>query len=602
MKKRGKLVTLSAATILAVLVSGCTGNPSNNNSSESKKTSVSTSEKTEEYVLKEPEIVEYSDSIGAPVFSCSSGFYGQEFDLEINAVEGGGEIRYTLDGSIPDKNSPLYEEKIHISERHEKSSYLPYLENIGPESMKYVPEKEFDRATVVRAAVFNKEGISGPVVTNTYFTGLNQNEDYNGLAVVSLVTDPYNLFDYEKGIYVSGKSFDEWIKTEEAKAAEDWEYEGNYSQRGREWERPVYMQIFEPDSGISMEQNLGIRIMGKASRTYNQKSFRIYAREEYGEKNVNYPLIPGTVKENGSGEKMDKFRTFLLRNGGNDCDYVKLRDPFIQRIVKGKAVTTQESRPAVVFINGEYWGVYVIEEDYSDNFIQNNFDIDNKDVIMIKTGELEEGTDDDFKLYEELNDLITSDLSDKGNYDKLCEAVDIQSFADYFSIVIYTANEDCMAVNDNNWRVWRSRTVTDVPYQDGKWRFMLYDTEFSLGLYKEGETSRLNSFEEACDSKWFGSLMKSESFRDLFAASLRDTAERFKPDCSFTILDELAAQFKPVMPDSYSRFGPNWLLQYAPREQALLKYYDDGIAQIKKFLKERYEYNEDMINEVMNKY
>ena len=193
-----------------------------------------------------------------------------------------------------------------------------------------------------------------------------------------------------------------------------------------------------------MEQNLGIRIMGKASRTYNQKSFRIYAREEYGEKNVNYPLIPGTVKENRSGEKMDKFRTFLLRNGGNDCDYVKLRDPFIQRIVKGKAVTTQESRPAVVFINGEYWGVYVIEEDYSDNFIQYNFDIDNKDVIMIKTGELEEGTDDDFKLYEELNELVTSDLSDKENYDKLCETVDIQSFADYFSIIIYTANEDCI--------------------------------------------------------------------------------------------------------------------------------------------------------------
>lgn len=602
MEIRGKLVALSAAIILAVQVSGCTGKPSNNNSSESNGTSVATSEKAQECVLEEPEIVEYSDNIGVPVFSCSSGFYGQEFDLEISAVEDGCEIRYTLDGSIPDKNSPLYEEKIHISERHEKSAYLSYLENIGPESMKYVPEKKFDKATVVRAAVFNKEGISGPVVTNTYFTGLNQNEDYNGLAVVSLVTDPYNLFDYEKGIYISGKAFDEWIKTEEAKAAEDWEYEGNYSQKGREWERSVCMQLFEPASGISMEQNLGIRIMGKASRTYNQKSFRIYAREEYGEKNVNYPLIPGTVKENRSGEKMDKFRTFLLRNGGNDCDYVKLRDPFIQRIVKGKAVTTQESRPAVVFINGEYWGVYVIEEDYSDNFIQYNFDIDNKDVIMIKTGELEEGTDDDFKLYEELNELVTSDLSDKENYDKLCETVDIQSFADYFSIIIYTANEDCMTANNNNWRMWRSRTVTDVPYQDGKWRFMLYDTEFSLGLYKEGKTSRVNSFEEACDSKWFGSLMKNESFRDMFAAALRDTAERFKPDNSFSVLDELVAQFKPVMPDCYSRFGPNWLLQYAPREQALLKYYDDGIAQIKEFLKDRYEYSEDMINEVMNKY
>ena len=159
-----------------------------------------------------------------------------------------------------------------------------------------------------------------------------------------------------------------------------------------------------------------------------------------------------------------------------------------------------------------------------------------------------------------------------------------------------------MTVNNNNWRVWRSRTVTDVPYQDGKWRFMLYDTEFSLGLYKEGKTSRVNSFEEACDSKWFGSLMKNESFRDMFAAALRDTAERFKPDNSFSVLDELVAQFKPVMPDCYSRFGPNWLLQYAPREQALLKYYDDGIAQIKEFLKDRYEYSEDMINEVMNKY
>ncbi|MCQ2465760.1 MAG: CotH kinase family protein [Oscillospiraceae bacterium] len=548
--------------------------------------------------VRKPASVTYDETISAPVFSRETGFYSDAFDLELS-VSGGGEIRYTTDGSIPSEDSELYSESIRIEKISGYPNKLAGITEVGPAGEQYAPDKAVDKGTVIRAAVF-RDGKSGPVVTNSYFTGINQKEDYNSLPVISLTTDAYNLFDYENGIYVLGKTYDEWKNTAEAMEAEDWEWKGNFTQKGREWERPVHMELIEPDGNVGLEQDLGMRIMGKASRTYNQKSFRMYAREEYGKNKVEYPLIPGLKKENGDGE-LTKFRTFLLRNGGNDCSYTKLRDPFVQTMVSGKSFATQGSRPAVVFINGEYWGLYAVQEDYSDNSVQYNFGVSKDDVIIVKAGNIEEGEDADISYLEELNTLMTGELSDETKYEKLCSIADIQSFADFFSTVIYTANNDGMKNNGGNWRIWRSRSVTDEPYHDGKWRFLLYDTEFSLGLYNEGDNFSENSLAKAYDTDWFASLMKNENFRKLFSESLKDTAERFRPENAFPVLDELAAQYGPAAPDSFQRFGPSYLLMMSGNKnitEHLEQYYSNGIDDIKKFLTERYQYWPAMLEDI----
>lgn len=530
---------------------------------------------------------QYSECIPAPDFSSESGFYENDVTLSISC-DGSYEIRYTADGSTPTAESSLYTEALNITERSSHQNLLSSVTDTGPEDVQFQALKKVDKGTVIRAACFDSSGVSGPVVTNTYFVGLSQEDDYNSLPVISLVTDAGNLFNYEKGIYVSGKTYDEWKNTSEAASAESWEWVGNYRNKGREWERPVCMELMEPD-GTLFEQNLGMRIMGKASRTYNQKSFRMYARDEYGSKKVEYPLIPGNLKENSDTEELNVYKTFLLRNGGNDCDYTKLRDPFIQETVKNLDFTTQSSRPAVVFINGEYWGVYAIEEDYSDSSIHYDYDIEKSDVIIIKCGELEEGEESDMELFEELCSCFEKDLSDAGNYAALCEMIDIQSVADLYSVLIYTANEDCIFNTNGNWRLWRSRSVTDTPYQDGKWRFMLYDTEFSLGLYKEGKTSTQDTLGIAEESPWFGALMKNDDFRKQFSESLLNVAELFKPDNSLPLLDRFNDKYQPVAGDCLLRFGPEWAVGSGSSSGAT-HHYIRNITLIENFLKERYDY------------
>ncbi len=526
--------------------------------------------------------VVYDSSYEIPEFNYDSGFFNNEFDLTLDISNSELNIHYTLDGSTPTINSESYSAPIHIKDRSGDEKPLTEKDGISPDE--FTADNSLPMGTVVRAAAFDKDGVSSPVATNTYFVGIKRSEKYSDAPVISLVTDSENLFDYEKGIYILGKAFDDWSQQNDISRFETWQYQGNFSQKGREWERPVNFELMESDGTVGFEQQLGARIMGTATRTYLQKSFRLYARQEYGDKNINYSLIPGVTKENDDTQKLEKYKNFLLRNGGNDCDYTKLRDPFIQKLVSDRDLTTQGSRPAVVFINGEYWGLYSIQEDYTDNYIQYNYDIDKTDAVIIKCGKLEEGTTEDEALYDELIKLYSADLSDDANYQTVCNVLDIQNSIDYFCTLILTANEDCILNNDNNWRIWRSRSVTDNKYQDGKWRFMLYDTEYSLGLYND-DNFYVDSMQVAMGCKMFSSLMQNKDFVKQFVLSYMDMLNfNFNPDISIPVLDSLSDQYGPLREDCYKRFGPKWVSSYGKT------YYEDSIKNIKTFLKRRYEY------------
>ncbi len=593
--KRKKTAALIAAAFLAFSVSACSGTQ-NDSSIEDNTVTEKTAETDDSTVsavndempsLDMPEHVEYSSDIPAPSFSMDTGFYEEDSVLRLSCPDG-YTIRYTTDGSVPTGKSEEYSKDLLLTHRSSHPNLLSSLSGIGPEDSYYVPDRKINKGTVVRAACFDSDGKSGPVITNTYFIGLDQNTNYNSLPVISLSTDAGNLFNYEYGIYTAGKTYDEWKNTTEATEADPWNYKGNYTQKGREWERPVHMELIEPEGKVMLEQDLGMRIMGKATRTYNQKSFRMYAREEYGSKKIEYSLIPGAVCEGNSDKPLDEFKTFLLRNSGNDCDYAKVRDPFIQETVSGLSMATQSSRPAIVFINGEYWGVYAIEEDYSDSSIHYDYGVDRKNVVMIKRGVLEEGEESDMALYDELCASFSRDLSDPEAYAELCEKTDIKNIADYYSVLVYTANEDCIFAGNNNWRIWRARTVSDEPYQDGKWRFMLYDTEFSLGLYKNGETARQDTLTIAEESEWFGALMKNDDFKKLFTESLRNTAELFRPENSLPVLERLTDEYGPVAAECFMRFGPQWV--GGSGLTSINQHYEYNIESVKKFLADRYDY------------
>ena len=529
-----------------------------------------------------------SEETGGMVFSKRAGVYDEGFDLTIDA-EPGTEIYYTTDGSVPTTSSTKYTGSITIKNRNGEANVLTSRTNVQKMNIPgsgydYVPSaEEVAKCTVLRILSVDADGKKSKVVTKTYFVGNDIKNKYKGAGVMSVVIDPKDLMDYETGIHTPGKIYDEWSATEEGRTTfgQFWKYQGNYTQKGRDWERPVEIAYFDSDKEtLEFEEAAGIRLHGGASRMYGQKSFNFYFREDYGNKNLKYALIPGDL--DADGKQIAKYKSFMLRNGGNDTEYSKIRDVFNQDRLSDRAFSVQAAMPCVLFLNGEYWGLYNLTEKYSDKSIENNYGVDSDNVIDFKEGELEEGADGDEIYYDELWSYAERDFTDDSVYDEFCEIMDIDSFADYYAAEIYIANNDWNT--EKNYELWRSRTEEEGnPYGDTKWRYLIYDTEYSMGLY--GHTSATtDSFTVAlAGDPLFAAVMKNKNFQTKFLAALKEIGStNFAISNCETKLTEYQTLYKPLMQDFYTRFyGQNTWLRGK---------FDEEVGTIKDFVRNRYNY------------
>jgi len=406
-----------------------------------------------------------------PQFNLESGFYNNStLELEINFSDPNALIYYTLDGTIPSDNSTLYESPIIFKNRSEEENNLSALTKFDPTKMELKPLVKVKKGNVIRAIAKLPDGTYSNVSSGTYFVGLDRKQLYGNTPVISIITDPDNLFGYEKGIYTTGKHYDEWLKEDpEREKLAGYSKEGNYSFKGKDSERPAIIEYLPGDENVKgFSQEFGIRISGGVSRTYIQKSFRVTGREQYGKKNLKYDLIPNNIRSDGNGP-VEKYKSFLLRNGGNDHKETRIRDIVVQTLVKDRDFETQQYDMSVAFIDGEFWGVYAIREDYSDHYIANNYDIDSNNVIIVKNRNLEAGDENDYQLYNNtISYIYDKDLSKSKNYKKVTEMMDIESFAWYIAANAYTNNKDSM-LQGNNWAIWRVRDqVKGIPQGDGK--------------------------------------------------------------------------------------------------------------------------------------
>lgn len=435
-----------------------------------------------------------------------------------------------------------YEDKISVHDRTGEANVLATAIN----SDKFAQDKSYRatddqvaKSTVIRAVAVDADGNCSPVVTKTYFVGTNQTTRYSGVPVFSLATDPKNLTDDETGIFVTGN------------------YE-NYNQHGSEWEREAYVDFYDVDGKIDFATNIGIRVHGGYTRKFQQKSLNIYFREEYGQKNLKYELIPGATNYEGT-EKTKKYKNFMLRNGGNDALLTKMRDVFIQSLVEDRKMSVQSSRPCILYLNGEYWGVYNIQEKYGDNWLEEEFGVDKNNIVMIKNGEVDEGQDTDIQLFDELKALSELDMSQPENYQKFLDAVDLQSYLDYHATEVLIGNRDWGW--EQNTECWRSRTVTNNKYEDGKWRWMLYDTEFSMNLYGQnsGDTIERMSEEGTTANPLFVALLQNAEFRQKFVNTAMDLLnENFNYTKQKTKYEAMKSVYEVLMVEQNARFGNDW--------------------------------------------
>lgn len=584
--KLRKLMVLATLSLM-VVVAGCgkkntTNNDKKNEGSEENKESTIT-------------------------FSQAGGVYDKEFELSLSSE--GGEIYYTLDGHDPRDydNAIKYDSAIKIKDRKGDSnvvaavdttlfctSMCSYSKTNGLKcNIKAPSDDAVDKCTIVRAAVKYSDGTYSDAVAQTYFIGtmdehiqgLKESCEASGgsLAVVSLSINFEDLFDYDTGIYVKGAVFDkefEKFKNENSwfQADDTRKVEANYTQRGKEWERPVHLEFYEVGADkceLVLNQDCGIRVQGNYSRSDLQKGFRLYAKSKYGEKKFKYPIF--------GDESIVKYDSFVLRAGGNCAFTAKYNDAYWHRIAEGvdASVETKDSRACVLYINGEYFGLYVLEEDYSADYFETHYGVNKEDVVVYKGDaekyqwgyKLDEGTVPDGEtehyFFNDLKKFIKTHradgLSDDREYNKLLELVDEESLLDYFSMEVWLNNK--WDWPGKNWSMWKTATVSeDNEYADGKWRFMLYDVEFG-GVSGGGDattntvrednykTNGLLNYKETDNIpvQCFALAMTNESFRNKFYARLDDIS-KYVDENGEAIIEKYEKTFGPLFDQFFARY------------------------------------------------
>lgn len=589
----------------AVLLTGCsnTGKDLTNSNTDGSRNVIVSDDGTE---------IKLNDSEVS--FSSESGLYSDAFKLELTCSSAEN-IYYTTDGSDPRTSDTrvLYDAPIEITDRENDENIVSavdpllfsgnyskydYNSKSFESTVKAPDNSDVDKCTVIKAAAESDDGSYSQSFTQTFYIGtpeehiqgLKESCEVSGttLAVVSISMDYDDLFDSKKGIYVKGdifdKAFEEYLDSGEKIDDETArQLDANYKQKGREWERECHIDFFEfsADSAeLALSQDCGIRIQGNYSRSDLQKGFRLFARKDYGDNKFRYPVFGDSLKDI-SGKTIDNFKTLVLRAGGNCAFTAKFNDTYWQELVSSLDCTTKASRPCVVYLNGEYWGVYVLEEDYSDNYFEDHFGVVKENVAVYKgdaeslelgyaldEGTLPEGETDESYYFNELNEFFSThnDLTDQKDYEEFSKLVDIESARDYFLAQIWINNK--WDWPGKNWSMWKT-TETDPSneYADGRWRFMFYDMEFGgvsgggdayTNTIKEDNYKPQGLLDKNTDNPavlCYAYLMTNEDFRNDFNSRLLEMSEGvFEKENALKVLDGYTAAYEPLFDQFFERY------------------------------------------------
>jgi hypothetical protein len=481
-----------------------------------------------------------NNTVNHLLFSAEEGFYSAPFILSIKSLTG-DTVYFTTDGSVPDVSSHVFPDSMLMLYRYNDPNYFADIPNTPSQDLLSYkawesPDTLIHKANIIRSASYRNGIRTSRIYTHTYLIDSLIFNKYQ-LPVISLVTDEKNLFDPDSGIYVPGKHFD----------PENPEWSGNYFNTGDEWERPVSISYFERDGLPGFSLDGGIRIHGYKSRQASQKSLRLYTRKEYGRKSFNYPLLPQ--------RQVTDYRRIVLRTTMGDWfANTLIRDVLAHELSRDLDLEYQDYQPVVVYLNGEYWGIYTIRDRLDERYIEYLYGIDKDQVDLINGNylDVEAGSNEHFVRLAEF--IESNDLSQNDNYEFVTTQIDISNFIDYQISEMFFANLDWPI---NNQRLWRPQT------HDGKWRWIFFDVD--AGFSDPAFSMLHHSLVENMGPDWqnmpvstflFDNLLKNENFLNLFLDRYAEVLrEEFVLDKMLEKLDMIMELYRQDLPDHIARWN-----------------------------------------------
>ena len=447
----------------------------------------------------------YTGYAEPPVLSLQPGFYQ---GIQTIAITSGtpGTIRYSRNGSDP----------------------------TGANANFVVPFS-LDSSEVIRAKVYPPASsglLPSAITTATYFI----NESIT-LPVVSLTTTPGNLWDWNNGIYVMGPNADTVIPY----------FNSNFWQG---WEKIGHIEYFDKGGKKGFGIDCSFEIQGNFSKAWPQRGFTIHANDDYGTPWVEYPLFPDKPL-------VKRYKGFNIRNAGSDWNTCHFRDRLIQKTVHKKTdIDVMDGEPCVLFLNGEYWGVYELREKQDKYYVQENHGVDPDKIDLLRfDGYVDEGTNQGF--VDMFTYIAQYNMADPANYASAQTLLDIENFCDYIITETYCVNVDWLGGYTNNIKYWRPNSPA------GKWRYMLWDTDLSMALAGSYNGDTVNMLSTAINppvlnphSYMLMQLLQNTEFRNYFVNRYADLINTiFHPSSFSSMVQSIQSEMEPEMERHFNKWG-----------------------------------------------
>lgn len=490
--------------------------------------------------------------LAPPTSNLEAGIYLSAVSLELSHTEPGVSIFYTLNGDEPSVAETLYTGPIVLDNHTDEPNVFsiiptnpsltyPYgTYNTGRAmSRGWVPPYTNGyKVNVIRYKAFKPGFAPSPTVTQTFIVDPSGSDFYT-LPVMSINIDYTDMFSNSRGIYVYGDHED-----------------GNYEQKGAEWERILSLEYFDKNGELVVAQDCRVRVHGGGSRHAPKKNLRIYA-ETGSNKNFKYPFFDDT--------ELAKFKRIILKAGGHRPDCFP-RDDLGNMITKGVNVDQQHFKHIIVFVNGEYWGIHSIKERMDVYFIQNLYGIDDNDITLLDQEYDIQGSghaEDSAKMKNLEGFVDINDLNVPANYKYVTDRIDVENYIDYMCSEIFLSNEDWVYSNVNIWRKTGGLDPTKPAGHDGKFRWAVYDLDGAFGGSCANAFYTVNTLAAATVetgpfssySRFFRGMLGSDEFKIKFINRMNDlTNSWFKSQVVAQKMDSIYNILTPEVLENMERW------------------------------------------------
>ena len=430
-------------------------------------------------------------------------YEGDRVLVEIRAadtVPDSAQIRYTLDASVPDKASPRYTEPLSF------------------------PAGDWSSLPVVRAAVFYRGGTS-PCYTKVIPAEENA-ELPEGMELVFITTDPDNLYGYERGIMIEGKTKDDYINGGgDYDALPSWAKPANFMNRGESWIRDAHVTFLDQHGTLLGEQDVGLSVSGNASAYLPVKSLRLTAKWA-GPQYEDFPIswLNLDTADASALSQSREFNKIVLKNGSQDRDSTFLITQSLYPLAREAGFAgVVKSEPCLVYLNGSFYSYMLLQPHLNRDYLGDLYGVDD-DLL-----EWNQYTESSFRKSNGLNELIERDPQDPEARNELEALVDLDSLFLYYGFHLVCNNLDCIL---NNYGVWRytGDPIPGMPWTDGRWRFLLYDLDRAY-FFESDAFDRMLRPDGSIYSPLLSWIVRYEPWRDrLVTVVMNLVNESLSPD------------------------------------------------------------------------